>query len=390
MVKTGLELLLETQRELFRGRRAGLATHPPAVLPNLTHALDALLEAGVRLAALFGPEHGFDASAADGAPVGHSVDRRTGLPVYSLYGEVKEPTPAMLADLDVIVFDMQDVGARFYTYLSTLYYILKGAAAAGVPVIVLDRPNPINGCALAGPLLEPGFESFVGIAPLPIRHGLTMGELARYLNSGFGFEADLTVIPMRGWQRQMWFDETGLPWTPLSPGMPHLSTATVYPGMCFLEGTNLSEGRGTSLPFEIAGAPWLDGYRLAGTLNRLALPGVRFRPVNFVPTDSKHRGLPCQGVQVHVLDRERFDPLRTGLHLIQECRRQAPGKFQFLSSSWEGGKPHFDLLAGSDRLRLGLLQDEPVEELVRDWEAGLQAFRQVLQRVTLYAPEPQP
>lgn len=388
MVKTGLELLLETHLDLLKGRRAGLATHPPAVLPDLTHALDALLQAGVRLEALFGPEHGFDASAADGAAVGHSVDRRTGLPVYSLYGEEKEPSPAMLADLGLIVFDMQDVGARFYTYLSTLFYILRGAAKAGKAVIVLDRPNPINGCAIAGPGLEPGFESFVGIAPMPVRHALTMGELARYFNAAFGFEADLTVIPMQGWQRQMWFDETGLPWTPLSPGMPHLSTAVVYPGMCFLEGTNLSEGRGTSLPFEVAGAPWLDGYRLAQELNALALPGVRFRPANFVPTSSKHEGQPCQGVQVHVSDRQRFDPLRAGLHLIQACRRQAPGEFHFLNSSWEGGKPHFDLLAGSDRLRLGMLQDEPVEELLLAWEPDLERFQQVLQRVALYSSEP--
>lgn len=385
MIKTGLEILVESRLGLLKGKRTGFATHPPAVLPNLTHAVDVMLQAGVQLAALFGPEHGFDSSAADGAAVEHSIDRRTGLPVFSLYGDEKEPSPSMLADIDVILFDMQDVGVRFYTYLSTLYYVLRGAAKTGKPVIVLDRPNPLNGCKIAGPMIEPGFESFIGIASMPVRHGMTMGELARYFNSNFDFKADLTVIAMEGWQRRMWFDETGLPWVPLSPGMPQLSTAIVYAGMCFLEGTNLSEGRGTALPFEIAGAPWLDGYRLAQELNSLELPGVRFRPVHFIPSSSKHAGQPCQGVQVHVTNRETFDPILAGLHLIGACQRQAPDEFQFLESSWEGGKPHFDLLAGTDSLRQGLLAGEPVEDLVQTWSENLDRFQQVLQSVALYS-----
>ena len=384
MVKTGLEILLTSHLDLLKNCRAGMVTHPPAVLPDLSAGVDALQGAGIRLAALFGPEHGFDASAADGAAVEDTLDRRTGLPVYSLYGPVKEPSPAMLASLDVLVYDMQDAGARFYTFISTLFYVLRGAAAAGKRVIVLDRPNPVNGRTVAGPAAIAGYESFVGIAPMPIRHGLTTGELAHYFNTSFDFCADLTMIAMQGWQRWMWFDQTGLPWVPLSPGMPGLSTAIVYPGMCFLEGTNLSEGRGTSLPFEIAGAPWLDGYRLAGDLNALGLRGVRFRPVSFAPTSSKHAGQACSGVQVHVTSRDSFDPISAALHLIAACRDQAPDEFRFLSSSWEGGKPHFDLLAGSARLREGLAAGRPVREIVQEWDADREQFEIIRQKCKLY------
>ncbi|RPI86574.1 MAG: DUF1343 domain-containing protein [Chloroflexi bacterium] len=385
MVKTGLDVLLSSQAELKKLHRVGLVSHPPAVLPDFTHILDALLEAGVSLTALFGPEHGFDASAADGASVDNSIDRRTGLPVFSLYGPNKEPGFSMLENVDTLLFDMQDVGVRFYTFISTLYYVLRGAAAANKTVIVLDRPNPINGCVVSGPSIKPGYESFVGIVPLPIRHGLTIGELAQYFNAEYGFRAELTVIQMEGWRRSMWFDDTGLPWTPLSPGMPHLSTAVVYPGMCFLEGTNLSEGRGTALPFEVAGAPWLDGSSLAQALNALALPGVRFRPVSFVPSSSKHKDETCQGIQVHVTDRSSFEPLTTGLHLIAECQAQAPQKFAFLDSSWEGGKPHFDLLAGSDDIRLGLEAGKPVEDIVQEWTAFVESFNMVRQKYLLYS-----
>jgi len=367
MIKIGLELLIHERLDLLSGRRVGLVTHPGAVLPDLTGAVDALLAAGVKLTALFGPEHGFDGSAADGAAVGDAAHPRTGLPVHSLYGPVKEPTPAMLADVDVLVFDLQDVGTRFYTFISTLFYVLQGAAKASKPVIVLDRPNPINGIDIEGPLVEIGLKSFVGIVPIPIRHGLTTGELARYINSECNLSADLTVIEMRGWRREMWYDQTGLSWAPLSPGMPHLITAAVYPGMCFIEGTNLSEGRGTALPFEIVGAPWLDGYTLAQALNRLQLPGVRFRPLYFVPSASKHAGLHCSGVQAHVIDRAAFRPVITGLHVIAACRAQAPERFEFLKSSWEGHPPHFDLLTGIAAIREGLAAGRAVDELAASW-----------------------
>jgi uncharacterized protein YbbC (DUF1343 family) len=367
MVKTGLDILISERLDLLRGRRVGLATHPAAVLPDLTGAVDALFNAGVKLTTLFGPEHGFDGSAADGAAVDNAIDARTGLPVFSLYGAVKEPTAATLADVDVLVFDMQDVGARFYTFISTLLYVLRGAAQVGKPVLVLDRPNPINGIRVEGSLVEPGLESFVGIVPIPIRHGLTTGELARYVNKECDLGADLTVIEMHGWQRGMWFDQTGLPWVPPSPGMPHLSTAAVYPGTCLIEGTNLSEGRGTALPFEIVGAPWLDGYALAQSLNRLDLPDVRFRPVYFVPSASKHAGRKCSGVQVHVIDRAAFHPVTMGLHIVAACRAQAPDRFEFLSSSWEGRPPHFDLLTGVAAVREGLAAGKAVRDIAAPW-----------------------
>jgi len=384
MVKTGLQFLREW-RSLLGSRRVGLVTHPAAVRPDMVSTLDALSAAGVEVTALFGPEHGLDAAAADGAAVEDGVDARTGLPVYSLYGAVREPTAEMLAGVDLLLFDMQDVGVRYYTFLSTLYYVLKSAGRHGRPVIVLDRPNPLGGLAVEGPRIEAGLTSFVGIVPIPIRHGLTMGELARYLNSEHALGADVIVIGMRGWRREMWFDQTGLPWVPTSPAMPHLSTVTVYPGTCLLEGTNLSEGRGTALPFEVAGAPWLDGYRLAADLNRLGLPGVLFRPLRFVPAGSKHAGQCCDGVQVHVTDRDAFAPVMTGLHLVAAARAQAPGHFEFLPSSWEGHPPHFDLLTGDGRLRLGLEAGEPVEALIQGWAVERARFEQERKRYLLYA-----
>jgi len=374
MVHTGLAILLRDHLALLLGRRVGLVTHGAAVLPDLTAATAALLAAGVPVAALFGMEHGLAGAAADGAAVGHAVDRRTGIPVYSLYGATREPTAAMLASLDVLVYDVQDVGVRFYTFISTLYYLLRAAGRHGLPVLVLDRPNPINGVTVEGPLVEPGLASFVGIAPIPVRHGLTVGELARFFNAEFGLGADLTVIPMTGWRRELWFDETGLPWVPTSPGMPHLSTATVYPGVCLVEGTNLSEGRGTALPFELVGAPWLDGDALAAGLNRLELPGVRFRPAEFAPTASKHAGVLCRGVQVHVGDRRSFRPLAAGLHLIAACRDQAPDRFEFLASSWEGRPSHFDLLIGDAAVRPALAAGAAANDVLAGWADGVAAW----------------
>lgn len=384
MLETGLTRLLREHANLLRGQRVGLVTHAAAVCPDLTHAIDALRSTGVQLTALYGPEHGLTGAAADGAAVNHATHPRTGLPIYSLYGGTKEPTAAMLAEVDVLLFDMQDVGVRFYTYLSTLFYVLRGAAKAGKAVIVLDRPNPLGGVRIEGPRIAPGYESFIGIAPIPIRHGMTFGELAHYLVATYRLEVTLTVIAMQGWQREMTFTETGLPWVPTSPAMAHLSAVALYPGTCLLEGTNLSEGRGTALPFELCGAPWLDGEALAAQLNALALPGVRFRPVHFTPTASKHAGELCEGVQLHLMDQARLEPLTVGVHLLAACRAQRPDAFAILSSSWEGRPPHLDLLCGSPQLREALEQESDLEALLLEWRAQSAAFAVERQPYLLY------
>lgn len=398
-VETGLVRLVSHDGARLGGQRIGLVTHPAAVLPDLTSSLDALLAAGLRVTALFGPEHGFSGAVADGEAVANAHHPRTGLPVFSLYGTIREPTADMLADVDVLVYDAQDVGARFYTYISTLYLVLAAAGRHGRAVMVLDRPNPINGLAIEGSLVAPGLESFIGIAPIPVRHGMTTGELARFFNTEYNLGADLTVVGMAGWRRSMWLDDTGLPWVSPSPGMPQLATAIVYPGMCFIEGTALSEGRGTTLPFEVAGAPWLDGDALARTLNRLALPGVRFRPTQFVPSGGihaggihaggKHAGIRCEGVQVHVTDRRVFRPVETGLHVVAACRTPAPDRVQFLDSSWEGQtphalRPHFDLLTGDAAIREGLAAGTPVDDLISGWAAVAAAFEQARRPYLLY------
>jgi uncharacterized protein YbbC (DUF1343 family) len=284
----------------------------------------------------------------------------------------------MLAGIDAFVFDMQDVGVRFYTYLSTLFYILKAAGKNSKPVYVLDRPNPITGEILEGGEVEPGFESFVGIVNVPIRHGMTLGELAQFMNAEQALGADLHVIAMKNWRREMWFDETGLVWVPTSPAMPHVSTTVVYPGMCLLEGTNLSLGRGTSLPFEVCGAPWLAerGYALADEMNALCLPGVRFRPIVFTPAASNHAGSECQGVQVHVVDKQVFRPVEMALHLISVTQR--------LSADAWTWNPHFDRLAGGSGVRSALTAGTSVTEIISTWDESMTRFIHQREKYLLY------
>ena len=376
MVRTGLDLWISEPDPGLRTARLGLVSHPAAVLADLTGAVDALRRAGYTLTALFGPEHGFDGSAGDGSSVDDATDPHTSLPVYSLYGPSKEPSELSLAGVDVLVFDMQDVGVRFYTYLSTLYYVLRGAGKAGKSVFVLDRPNPVTGTILEGGAIEPGFESFVGVVNLPIRHGLTIGELAHFMNIEYALGADLRVVTMQNWQRKMWFDETGLPWVPTSPAMPHLLTAVLYPGMCLLEGTNLSLGRGTSLPFEVCGAPWLDGYALAEEMNALNLAGVRFRQTRFTPSASNHTGIECQGVQVHVIDRNALRPVEMALNLIGVVRQ--------MSGSALGWNSHLERLAGSGTLRSSLEAGVAVSEIVGSWAESISGFVHQREKYLLY------
>ncbi len=384
MIQTGLEILLHEQLALLKNQRVGLISNPTGVTRDLRSNVDALRDAGVSLVALFGPEHGFSAAAADGAAVASGRDARTGLPVHSLYGNIRQPTREMLADVDVLLFDLQDVGVRFYTYTATLGLALQACAENRVPLVVLDRPNPIIGEIVEGAVLDPALQSFIGHGALPIRYAMTLGELAQFYNREHNIGAELRVIELRGWRRAMWYDETDLTWVTPSPGIPQFATTIPYPGMCFVEGTNLSEGRGTGLPFEIVGAPFLDGYALAESLNALKLAGARFRPIAFTPCSSKHAGVECYGVQVHIADRATFRPVTVGLHVIAACRALAPDRFEFLPTSWEGRPPHFDLLTGDARVREGLLANRSIETIMRAWTDDLARFEKTRKEYLLY------
>ena len=373
---TGAEQLRDERFERLRGRRVGLLTNSTGVTADLTPLADLFATApGVELAALFAPEHGLATGAMAGDEIATVVHPRLGVPVYSLYGERRVPTADQLAGLDLLVIDLQDVGARFFTYASTVSLVLEACGRGGPPVLLLDRPNPINGVTIEGPLLEPACRSFVGWELVPIRHGLTLGELARYANDVRGYGADLEVLPLAGWRRTHWYGETGLPWVLPSPNIPTVATATVYPGTCLLEGTTLSEGRGTTLPFELLGAPWIDPDGLAAALNALALPGARWRPAAFTPWHGRvHVGVPCGGVQLHVTDRDAFRPVEAALHVLATARRLAPDDFAWRPPAEPGG-PHFiDLLAGTPRLRVALDDGVPVPEIVASWRDDLASF----------------
>jgi uncharacterized protein YbbC (DUF1343 family) len=376
----GLEVLAERRFRPLAGRTAGLVCNPTAVTRALVHAADLLAAAPrVRLAALFGPEHGVRGDAQYMAAVGGERDAVTGLPAHSLYSETREslrPRPEQLEGLDLLVFDIQDVGARYYTYQATMLLCMEAAAQAGIGFVVLDRPNPIGGVLVEGPRLTPGFESFCGLHDLAVRHGLTVGELALLFREERGLDLELEVVPCRGWRRAVPFRETGLPWVLPSPNMPTPETALVYPGMCLLEGTNLSEGRGTTRPFELFGAPWLDARRLADDLGRERLPGVRFRPASFAPTWDKHAGVRCHGVELHVADAGRFRPFRTGLAAVLHARRQDPGRFAWRTEPYEfvADVPAFDLLCGSAREREAIEAGATLSELCRPLVAEERAF----------------
>jgi len=372
----GLTRLLASRR--LEGLRVGLVCNPASVDANLDHAADLLLRApGVTLAALFGPQHGFRADLQDNmieSP--HGADDRRRVPVYSLYSETREPTAEMLQGLDVLVVDLQDVGARIYTFIYTMANCLRAAARHGVPVVVCDRPNPIGGEAVEGPMLEAGYESFVGLFPIPMRHGLTVGELAILFNTHFGIGADLEVVGMEGWSRGLYYDQTGLPWVIPSPNMPTLDTAIVYPGAVLFEGTQLSEGRGTTRPFELLGAPWVDAERASAGLNALGLGGVRFRPVVFEPTFHKFARESCGGCQVHVTDRQAFTPVLAAVAVMAEFRRADPARFAWRQPpyEYEHDKMPIDILAGSPALRLQLESNVPVREIAASWDAPVAAF----------------
>jgi uncharacterized protein YbbC (DUF1343 family) len=382
-VTLGCERLLTTAADKIRGRRVGLITNHSGVDARLMATADQLHRSDLcQLVALYGPEHGIRGAAQDGEKIETCADPRTGVPAYSLYGATREPDPAMLESVELMLFDLQDVGARFYTYLYTMSLAMAACAKAGIPFLVLDRPNPIGAEAIAGNLLDPDFASFVGLYPIPVRYGLTIGEIARLFNAEYGLGAELDVVWMEGWRRAAFWEDTGLPWVPPSPNMPGPETAVVYPGTCFFEGTNISEGRGTAKPFEQLGAPFIDGARLADALNEQTLPGVVFRPVFFQPAASKYAGEVCQGVQLHVLDRTVFEPLSTGFTALATVRRLYPQDFAWRVP--QGGIHNFDRLAGTDQIRLALDRGVSVAELVASWTEELQTFAEIRHRYLAY------
>lgn len=373
-VTVGLERLGQMGPAALGKGRIGLVTNHTGVDRHLRQNIDLLREAGFDLAALFGPEHGVRGAAQAGVPVADATDPWTGLPVHSLYGPTKKPTPAMMTGVDVMVFDIWDIGARFYTFPYTMAYGMEAARDAGVPFFVLDRPNPVGGVAMEGNLLEKGFESFVGLYPIPIRHGMTLGELARLFNREFGIGCDLHVIACERWRREMFWDETGHPFVPASPNTTGMDMAVLYTGTCLFEGTNLSEGRGTTKPFEQIGAPWVDGVRWAKDLNDLDLPGVRFRPVFFTPAFSKHQGVECQGVQVHVTDRLACQPVLTGLLMLASVFRLWPEHASFRAAESPAGIASIDRLSGTAAVKEYVERERDVLELYRSWQEGLENF----------------
>jgi uncharacterized protein YbbC (DUF1343 family) len=386
-VMLGINRLLTSERHLVEGRRIGLLCNPASVDPAFRHSADLVFEdRGTTLAAIFGPQHGFRADLQDNMiETPHGCDARRKVPVFSLYSDVREPSAAMLEGLDAIVIDIQDVGTRVYTFIYTMANCMKAAARHGVPVMVCDRPNPINGVDVEGNLLNEAYTSFVGQYPIPMRHGMTVGELAGYFNETFAIGAELHVVPMDGWHRGMFFDETSLPWVMPSPNIPTLDTAIVYPGAVLFEGTQLSEGRGTTRPFELIGAPWIDGERLAEAMNARGLAGVHFRPVFFEPTFQKHARKTCGGCQLHVTDRQAFRPLRAAVELIDEFHRQEPSRFAWREPpyEYEHDKMPIDILYGSDALRQALSADG-VDALIDSWAADEERFRRARERFLLY------
>jgi uncharacterized protein YbbC (DUF1343 family) len=387
VVTLGIEKLLSTDRHLLEGRTVGLLCNPASVDRSFRHSADLLLEhPATKLGAIFGPQHGFRADLQDNMiETPHGCDPRRRVPVYSLYSEVREPSPDMLRGLDALVIDVQDVGTRVYTFIYTVANCLRAAARHHLPVIVCDRPNPIGGAEVEGNLLREEYASFVGQFPIPMRHGMTVGELASLFNHHFRLGAELHVVAMDGWKREMYYDATALPWILPSPNMPTLDTAVVYPGAVLFEGTKLSEGRGTTRPFELIGAPWIDGERLADAMNARSLPGVHFRPVFFEPTFQKHAGASCGGCQLHVLDRQTFKPLRSSVELIEEFHAQEPSRFAWREPpyEYEHEKMPIDILYGSDQLRAAVAAGEAAS-LVESWREEEDAFRRTREPFLLY------
>ena len=381
-ITPGIEVLLSDRLESLKGKRVALLTNQTGVDRKGVSNVDLLrAHPSINLVALFSPEHGVRGAAQAGEKVASGIDPKSGLPVHSLYGETKMPTAKMMQGIDIVLVDLQDVGTRFYTYASTLLYMLRAAETSGSEVIVLDRPNPQGGMMIEGPVLEPAFASFVGSYAVPVRHGMTFGELAQMFVGEDRLRTRLRVIPMRGWSRDLVpYLAWDLPWVPPSPNMLSPRTAAVYPGTALFEGTNISEGRGSEKPFEYIGGPFIDGAALAERLNAMGLPGVDFKPVAFTPDFSKYAGQHCHGVWVIPTNSKTFQPFRTGIALVKTVHDMYPDKFEFRP----GAPSFFDQLAGTDSVRKGILDGKSVSDIERQWQDGLNAFMQVRARYLMY------
>lgn len=381
LVKTGLDDIGE-HKQLFNGRRIGIITNHTAYNRHEQYIVDVFRKIDdAQVMAFFSPEHGIDGAQEAGEAIEGQTDRRYNLPVYSLYGRTNKPTVEMLKNIDILVFDIQDIGARFYTYISTMSLAMEAAAECGKRFVVLDRPNPINGLKVEGNILKPGFASFVGMHPVPVRHGMTVAELAKMFNQqGWlknGIKADLIVVPMKGWRRRMWYDQTGLIFIKPSPNITDLQTAAVYPGLCLLEGTNVSEGRGTDMPFRQFGAPWMDSKDLAMRLNRLNLPGLRFEPTSFMPTSSKYSGQKCQGAKIIITDRELLEAYYSGIVIVNELFQMYPERFRWRTR-------HFDHLCGTSAVREAVISRSSIEKLRKDWQPELKSFLAIRKKYLMY------
>lgn len=388
-VKVGADVLLSNNLNLIKNKQIGIITNHSALLSNGVHLVDSLNSlSDVEVIALFGPEHGIRGDSPDGKTIKDGIDTKTNLPVFSLYGSTKKPTAEMLKNIDILIFDIQDVGARFYTFISTMYYAIQSAAENNIPILILDRPNPINGIDVQGPMLDLEYQSFVGIAKLPIRHGMTNGELATFFNQpeilNTSTAANLKVIKMLNWKREYFFDDCGLDWIKTSPNIPNLETAIVYPGMCLLEGTNISEGRGTYFPFLVIGAPFINSNELIKEIELSNLEGITLSPIEFTPIEipnmaasPKYLNKICYGIKLSILDRNKFEPIKFTINFIYFLNKLYPKNFSFKERS-------IDRLWGSDKLRKYILEDKSPLEIFDSYQDELNDFKEIRKNYLLY------
>ncbi|WP_125154161.1 exo-beta-N-acetylmuramidase NamZ family protein [Clostridium rectalis] len=378
-VKLGIDNLNKYINE-FQGKRVGLVTNTTGIDSAFESTID-ILNKNTNLVSLYSPEHGIRGDIQAGEVIKDYIDDKTGINVFSLYGKNKKPTYEMIKDIDIIAFDIQDVGARFYTYLYTMAYVMKSCKDYNKTFVIFDRPNPIGGVKVEGNILDINFKSFIGLYPIPQRYALTIGEIATLFNKEFKIDCNLIVAKMQGWKREMYFEDTMLPWVMPSPNIPTIDTALVYVGTCIFEGTNISEGRGTTKPFELIGAPFLNSFELSEEMNSLNLPGVKFTPAHFIPTFSKYKNELCKGVQIHVLDRIKFNSLETGLTLFYYIRHFSKENFYFIKPFTVNKKSLVDYNTGCEYIRDGVLS---LEEIISKWRKESKKFKLIKEKYHLY------